>query len=183
LSPSHTSTSDFNVIALYEALDAQRAARELSWRQVTLEFASAYSDLADKLAKAGRPVHPFAQSTIVSMVKRKDTTCQHALIMLRWLGRAPEEFVSGGKVKAVPLPTVGADRMLRWHLPALYEALNTERQGSHLTWPQLATEIGCSPGQLNAIHKLKYAIGMVLAMRITGWLNRPAADFVVSAER
>ncbi len=172
----------FDVAALYRALETQRATRGLSWQQVLLEFASASRGLADKMRKAGRPMHPFALSTIKTMVKRRNTTCQHALIMLRWLDRAPEDFVRGGNVSPVKLPLAGTDKLLRWDLPALYEALNDERLKRGLKWAGLAAEIRCSPSQLNGIHKLKYAINMILAMRITGWLQRPAADFVIPAE-
>jgi hypothetical protein len=44
------------------------------------------------------------------MATRGDTTCQHALFMLRWLGRAPETFVPGPAACATraALPVAGS---------------------------------------------------------------------------
>ena len=46
-----------------------------------------------------------------------------------------------------------------------------------MTWIALAG----SPGQLTGLRTAKYATTMDLAMRITQWLGRPAADFVYPA--
>jgi len=34
--------------------------------------------------------HPISSTTITGVSKRGDTSCQHALFMLRWLERSPE---------------------------------------------------------------------------------------------
>ena len=36
-------------------------------------------------------------------------------------------------------------------------------------------------GQLTGLKTARYATGMVLAMRITQWVGRPAADFIYMA--
>ncbi len=117
------------------------------------------------------------------MAKRGDTTCQHALFFLRWLGRSPESFIAGDEPKTFerPLPAVGADRRLRWNLKKLNGALDAQRRERGLTWKQLADELRCTPSQLTGIRTARFAIGMRLAMRITRWLGRPAADFVYAA--
>jgi hypothetical protein len=51
-----------------------------------------------------------------------------------------------------------------------------------MTWPELARELRCTPSQLTGIRTARFAIGMTLAMRIVGWLGRPAADFIDAAE-
>ena len=79
-------------------------------------------------------------------------------------------------------PQAGPDRRLRWTLKGLYEALNTKRQLEELTWPALAIVLRCTPNQLTGLRTAKFATGMTLAMRITQWLDRPAADFVYAAK-
>jgi len=169
---------DFDIAALFEALDSQRRNRALSWQGVAQEL----WDQSAALNKR-RNDHPISASTLTGMVKRKDTTCQHALFMLRWLGRAPESFVPGSTVDAprTALPFVGPDQRLRWNLQELYDALDSRRRERSFTWPQLAQELQCSPSQLTGIKRARFAIGMRLAMRIVAWLDRPARDFVHAA--
>jgi trans-aconitate methyltransferase len=49
------------------------------------------------------------------------------------------------------------------------------------TWAQTAQDLGCQPGQLTGLKTARYATGMGLAMRITQWVGRPAADFMYLA--
>jgi hypothetical protein len=169
---------DFDVHALYRALDGQRAGRGLSWNGVAREMWELSAEL-----NARRNDHPIAGSTLVNMNRRGASTCQHVLFMLRWLGKAPEDFVPGVVVsRKHALPRVGADRRLRWSLLEVYAALDTERGRRGLTWRTVAAELGCGPSQLTSMRKLRYAIEMKLAMRIVAWVGRPAADFVYAAE-
>lgn len=81
---------DFDGVALFEALNATRSARQLSW-----------SDVADEIWRMSvvlnraRIDHPIAPSTLINVDRRGNTSCQHALFMLRWLGRVPEDFLRG----------------------------------------------------------------------------------------
>jgi hypothetical protein len=168
---------DFDTGALFDALDAQRVSRSLTWPQVARELWQQSAVL-----NLHRHDHPISSSTITGMAKRGDTTCQHALFILRWLGRSPESFIPGSTVKDTPLPPAGPDRRLRWDLHSLYDALNKQRKERHMTWLQVALVLHCTPHQLNGISRARFAIGMKLAMRITQWLERPAADFVYSAK-
>jgi hypothetical protein len=170
--------SDFDIGALFEALDSQRRDRALSWQGVAKEL----WDQSAVLNKR-RNDHPISASTITGIAKRGDTTCQHALFMLRWLGRTPESFMPGSRVDAqrTALPLAGPDQRLRWHLRKLYEALDSQRRERSFTWTQLAHELQCSPSQLSGIKRARFAIGMRLAMRIVTWLDRPARDFVCAA--
>ena len=169
---------DFDARALFEALDRQRSERALSWRQVAEAIWEQSSELNER-----RHDHPIAVETVTGMWKRNNVSCQHALFMLRWIGRPPEEFVprpvegSAG----VGLPTVGPDRRLRWNLTALHEAMDISRREQHLTWKSLADHLGCTQNQLMGIKRARFAIGMRLAMRITQWLARPASDFIYAA--
>lgn len=172
------SLPDFDISALFEALEAQRTSRGLSWAQVAHEFWEQSAVLNQRRGGG----HPMSPSTITAMAKRGNTTCQHALIMLRWLGRSPESFIPGGGGKGAPLPPAGPDRCLRWDLRSLYDALDARRQERQMTWPQAARALRCTPNQLTGIRRARYATNMRLAMRITQWLGRPAADFVYAAE-
>lgn len=149
----------------------------MSWPQVAEAIWSQYADLNDR-----RRDHPISPATITGMAKRGDTTCQHAQFMLRWLERSPESFLRGDGIRhEAPLPPCGPDRRLRWYLPRLYEVLDARRKERALTWARLAAELRCTPNQLTGIRRARFAIGMRLAMRITQWLGRPAADFIYAA--
>jgi hypothetical protein len=82
---------EFSVDALYQALEAQRMARGLSWRQVADEIWNLSTELNEQ-----RCDHPISPSTLSGMRVRHETSCQHALFMLRWLQRTPESFVVDG---------------------------------------------------------------------------------------
>ncbi len=146
--------------------------------------------MSSELAKRRGEDHPIAASTLTNVAKRGDTSCQHALFMLRWLGCPPEDFVVGAApATRAPLPVAGPDRRLRWHLhatprrdvPGLYEALDQRRRECDTTWPALARELQCGSSQLTGLRRARFAVGMTLAMAITQWLARPAADFVYAA--
>jgi hypothetical protein len=171
---------DFDARALFEALDRQRLERSLSWRQAAEAIWEQSSEL-----NSSRHDHPIAVETIKGMGERGDTSCQHALFMLRWINSAPESFIPHPVESStvVGLPVAGPDRRLRWNLGALYNALNSRRREEHLTWKALADLLGCTQSQLTGIKTARFAIGMRLAMRITQWLGRPAADFIYAARR
>jgi|HubBroStandDraft_6_1064221.scaffolds.fasta_scaffold575982_1 hypothetical protein len=177
--PTRNAQIDFDIGALFDALDSQRRNRALSWQGVAQELWDQSAAL-----NARRGDHPISASTLTGMAKRRDTSCQHALFMLRWLGRAPEGFMPGSTAdaKRTALPFAGADQRLRWDLQKLHAALDAQRRERSFTWPQLAHELHCSPSQLSGIKRARFAIGMRLAMRIVTWLDRPARDFVHAAD-
>lgn len=167
----------FDAIAFFEAMDDQRVKRALSWRQVADEIWAQSAVLNRE-----RQDHPISPSTLTGIGRRGDCTCQHALFILRWLGRTPESFVSPSLIPGTPLPPAGPDRRLRWSLPALYEALNARRLDQQLTWAELAGQLQCSTSQLTGIRTARFAIGMRLAMKIVQWLERPATSFIYVAK-
>jgi hypothetical protein len=178
-------TAEFDALALFAALDAHREERGLSWSGVAREIWESSSEL-----NARRGDHPISPATLTGMAKRGDISCQHALFMLRWLGCSPESFLRGATtVGGSALPDAGPDRRLRWNLhatprrqrPGLYEAMDDRRRSEGLTWPELAQRLRCTPSQLSGLRTARFAISMTLAMRITQWLERPAADFVYAA--
>src|SRR6185437_14863658 len=132
--------SDFDAFAMYAAMDAQRLERGLSWQKVAREIWEQSAAL-----NLRRHDHPISPSTLTGVGKRGDCTCQHALFMLRWLGRTPESFTTGSVIPpgTDALPIVGSDRRLRWNLGALYETLDARRRERKLTWRELASTLQC----------------------------------------
>ena len=169
----------FECGALYDALDRRRERGGLGWY-----------DLADELwqqsdaLNAVRPDdHPLCGGAVQRLQHHEKTSCQYALFMLRWLGRAPEDFLSGSVVDVgdVRLPEAGADSRLRWDLAALHAALDERRRHEGLTWTALAQGLGCTPSRLTHLRTARLA-DMTLVMRATQWLRRPAAAFIHPAQ-
>jgi len=174
--PAIATRPRFDGIALYEAMDAERIERGFSWRQVADQIWAQSEQLNRR-----RRDHPISPSTLTGIARRRDCTCQHALFILRWLGRSPESFV-GRTERRFALPQSGPDRRLRWDLQALYDALDARRREQQLSWVELARQVGCSQHQLTGIRTARYAIGMKLAMSLVQWLDEPAARFIYAAE-
>jgi hypothetical protein len=166
----------FDATALYDAMEAQRIDRGLSWRQVADQLWAQSSLLNRK-----RNDHPISPGTLTGIARRRDCTCQHALFILRWLERSPESF-AGRAERRFALPPAGPDRRLRWDLSSLYTALDARRREQHLSWAQLASQLRCSQHQLTGIRTARYAIGMRLAMSIVQWLDQPASTFICAAK-
>lgn len=168
----------FDTSALYRALDARRTELGLSWNGVARQIWELSCDLNDR-----RRDHPISASTLTNMAKNPRTSCQHALFILRWLGRTPESFLQDavGDDRGFALPDAGPDRRLRWALKLLYATMDEKRQQEELTWSVLAALLGCNPNQLTALRTATFATGMDVAMRIVQWIGRPAADFVYPA--
>ena len=117
----------FDYRGLYEALDARRATREMTWREVSLETGVAASTLT-RTQRGG----PMEADGVRAMVA--------------WLGRAPEHFVrtEPDRPKPPPMVRVSAARgkIRRLDSNALYRALDRERRSQGLTWSQVAAAVG-----------------------------------------
>jgi hypothetical protein len=169
--------TDFDVQALFDALEAKRLSEGLTWRGATDTIWKMSEELNNR-----RHDHPISPATLTGMPKRGATSCQHALFMLRWLERVPESFVSGVELtEEMALPVVGSDRRLRWSLAQLYEALDASRKEQGLTWKELSRLLQCTDNQLTGLRTARYATNMTLAMRIVRWLGRPAAEFIYAS--
>lgn len=164
----------FDCGALFAALDTRRRERGLGWYELADEMWQQSAELNARHAD-----HPLCGGAVQRLPVRGATSCQYALFMLRWLDRAPEEFLTGAvaDVGDVRLPRAGPDRRLRWALDELHAALNARRQEAGLTWAGLAEELGCTPNRLTNLRTARRA-DMDLAMRATQWLGRPAAAFI-----
>jgi hypothetical protein len=165
----------FDCGALFETLDAQRRDRGLGWYELADELWEQSSDLNAERTDD----HPLCGGAVQRLQERGATSCQYALFMLRWLHRAPEDFLTGAVVDVgdVRLPEAGADSRLRWDLNQLHTALNKQRQERNLTWAALADELGCTPSRLTNLRTARLA-DMDLAMRVTQWIGQPAAAFI-----
>jgi len=164
----------FDFAAFFAAVDDARRERDMGWYHLA-------DQLWDQSAQlnAERGDHPLCGGAVSRLGARGETSCQYALYLLRWLGRAPEEFLAGptADVGDVRLPHPGADSRLRWDLAQLHTALNQERQRQRLTWAGVAEQIGCSSSRLTNLRTARMA-DMALVMRVTQWLRRPAAEFI-----
>lgn len=173
--------SPFDAGALYSAMDARRLEHGLSWTKVAVQIWELSAEL--NALRSDHPISPSTLSNMATLSTRPRTSCQHALFMLRWLGRTPESFL----VDPPPddtrfaLPAAGPDRRLRWALKLTYAAMDEQRQAAGLTWTEVADVLGCTPSQLTGLRTARFATNMDLAMRIVQWLGRPAADFVYPA--
>jgi hypothetical protein len=164
----------FDGDALVAALDARRVALGLGWPALAQVLTQQSSGL-----RAALNDHDVCSGALVRTVKRGSMSCQYAVMLLQWLGRAPEEFLIGQRreVGEVRLPTAGPDVRLRWDLPQLHGALNAQRRERDLTWSALGAHLGCTPSRLTNLRSARLA-DMELTMRLTQWLGRPAAEFV-----
>jgi hypothetical protein len=173
-----TGRPDFDFAAFFAAFDAERRDRGLGWYEFADELWQQSSEL-----NVQRMDHPLCGGAVKRLGTRSGTSCQYALFMLRWLGRPPEEFLSGSVVDvgAAQLPDPGPDMRLRWDLNQLYTVLNARRQACGLTWSGLAQELGYTPSRLTNLRTARIA-DMNLTMRVTQWLGRPAADFIHPAD-
>jgi hypothetical protein len=170
--------ADFDVAALFEALDSEREARGLSWSGVAQSIWALSSELNCRTDS-----HPISSSTLRGMPRRGATSCQHALFMLRWLGRSPESFLEGAAPdNGPPMPAAGTDKRLRWSLRRLHQALEESRAERGMTWSEVATELRCTPNQLTGLRTARFATSIKIAMRIVQWVGRPSSDFIYPAD-
>lgn len=170
-----TSLPTFDFAAFVSAFDAKRRNLELGW----YDFADELWDMSSELNAIRTNDHPLCGGAVSRLGTRGEASCQYSLYMLRWLGQAPEEYLTGPVIDVGPrqLPEAGPDQRLRWDLNQLHTALNAQRLERGLTWAALGQEIGCTPSRLTNLKTAKIA-DMGLVMRVTQWLGKPAAEFV-----
>lgn len=168
----------FDCDALFEALDQERRRRGLDLFPLAAELWQQSSEL-----NAQRTDHPLCGGAIMRLPRRKAISCQHALFMLRWPDRAPEDFLTGPAVDVgnATLPRAGSGSRLRWDLAQLHTALNEQRRDRDLTWAALAVLLDCTPSRLTNLRTARFA-DMDLTMRVTQWLRQPAATFIHPAQ-
>jgi transcriptional regulator with XRE-family HTH domain len=161
---------EFDIPALYDALDERRRSRGLSWAQVARELSERFGSV---------PARAIGPSTLIGMRRRRAIDGDGVLQMLRWLGRSPESFVRGHTRETDPadlLPDIGPSHVLRFDAQAIFTALDGARAARGLTWRQVADEIGGM--QSGSLTRLAQGgrVGFPDIMRIAAWLERPAAS-------
>jgi hypothetical protein len=166
--------SDFDLRALYDALDEQRRLRGMGWAAVTREI--------NRFKTEG---HPIATSTITGLKNKAVGEGDGILQMLLWLRRTPESFVPGfeeADAERFRLRELEREQTLRWDTKALHSALNAQRQARGMTWKEVAKEIGgFTPGMLTNLAK-GGRTGFPGVMRIVRWLGQPAAGFTRASD-
>jgi hypothetical protein len=164
----------FDGDAMIRVLAVQRSGRDLDWNDVAMELHGQSGELNAELGR-----NCMCSGALVRTVRRGTISCQYAIIILRWIGRAPEDFLRRKAVDVgeTRLPTVGPDYRLRWDLPALHTELNDYRQDAGLTWTALGRELECTPNRLTNLRTARET-DMDLAMRVTQHIARPAAAFI-----
>ena len=152
----------FDPQALYEAVDARRRERGMTW-----------ADLSRELR--------ISTSTIQGLTKRGRLELDGVIGLARWVGRTVESF-AGGDGGPSPRPSSHGEtgRFLRFQTAALYAALDEERERRAMTWAGIAGEIWpsgeCGPNQLERLAKGGRAdVHTVLAL--CQWLGRTVQSF------
>src|SRR5262245_9386057 len=117
---------DFDLRALYAALDEQRQARGLTWAETTRQINAAGSVV----------MHPISTSTVVGLRSKPIAEADGVLQMLRWLNRTPESFVHGldETLATSRLPEADNRDVLRFDTTKLHGELERKRKSLGLTW-------------------------------------------------
>ena len=163
--------ADFDLGALHNALDAKRTAEDLSWAGVARAINSRFDAMP-----ATRAV---SASTISGVGRRSTAEGDGVLQMLLWLDRTPESFVPGHPLADAPEARLAAappDSILRFDRVALHTAMDKARSALDVSWQEIAVEVGCTPGQLTSLASSGRVV-FPMVMRLTGWLEAPAARF------
>ena len=160
---------DFDLKALYQALDEQRSRRGLSW-----------TGAAREISRSLRPGHPISTSTITGIKDRDSAEGDGILQMLIWLDRSPESFIAGfagAGAERYRLPDPGENKVLRWDTRALHAAVDARRQELGLSWAETALQMETiSPSMLAHLSR-GGRTSVPAVMRMVVWVGRPAAEF------
>ena len=169
--------TDFSLLALYAALDAQRQARGLSWPQVLMEMGRGSK-------RTSTSTRRLSLSTVTGTRFRAAAEGDGVLAMLRWLNRTPESFVPGHRKSndiGARLPDIPDGKVLRFDARKLHAAVDARRIERKVTWTQVANEMGFRAASLTRLSK-GGRVGFPGVMRIFRWLDRPAADFTRASD-
>jgi hypothetical protein len=163
-------TTDFDLAALYAALDAQRQMRGITWQQAMRGINGQPERTAAK--------HPIARTTVSGLRTGTLAEGDGVLQMLRWLNRTPESFVPGCEASdAHRLPPIRPDQILRFDTRKLHAALDAQRLDRNLTWQRVAQDIGgMSAASLTHLRK-GGRTAFPFVTRMARWLGQPVADF------
>lgn len=168
--------ADFDLRALFEAIDQKRESEGLSWAAVARQVSARFESMPHTAAVAASTIRGVGTKAVVEG--------DGVLQMLLWLDRTPESFVPGHPLATAPearLADVGPDRILRFDAAALHRAISGRRQERGLTWSKVAAEMSCSSANLTGLATAQ-RVSFPGVMRMIGWLDRPAAGFTRASE-
>jgi hypothetical protein len=154
---------EFDPRALYDAVDAERRQRGMTWASLSKEL-------------------HVSTATIKSMTTRKRAIeLDGVLALARWVGRTVESFAGGD---GGPPPQAGSygttGRFLRFDTAALSATVSEERTRRGMTWDQVAREIWPSgPSRANLLKGMARGgrSNIYTALAVCEWLGRPLHFF------
>jgi hypothetical protein len=169
--------ADFDLSALYAALEARKRQLGLTWTDVVSEISLPFQDCKPRLIRASnlRDLDDTRFGVDAGIVLR----------ILIWLGRSPESFVPGHPGADRPeaqLPPAAAGELPSFDVTRIYARLDTERERRRLSWLQVAQEIGdpFTANGLQRLHRVRI-VRFPAVMRLARWLRCPAASLLVSS--
>ena len=167
---------DFDLLALYAALDHKRQALSMTWSDVARAISTRHSET---------PGSKVSASTVTGIRRRRQVEADGVLQMLRWLDRTPESFGAARcteeKLSAV-LPPIEPHQTLRFDARAIYAALEAKRVANGLSWKQVAQEIGgCAPESLTRLAK-GGRVSFPRVMRVIRWTGEAASEFMRASD-
>lgn len=160
---------DFDLRAVYEAVDDRRRRSALSWAEAVRE-----------ISRVERGQRGMAVSTIRGLEFRPAVEGDGVLQVLLWLDRTPESFIPGfdrPDDARFRLPAPGSGEILRWNARAIYTALCARRDERGVTWSTVAAAIPGSTAASLATLSRGGRVGLPGIMRVVRWLDEPAARF------
>jgi hypothetical protein len=170
--------TDFDLSALYAALEARKRQLGLTWTDVVNEISLPFQNCKPRLIRASnlRDLDDTRFGVDAGIVLR----------ILIWLGRSPESFVPGHPGADRPeaqLPPAAAAELPSFDVTRIYARLDTERERRRLSWLQVAQEIG-DPFTANGLQRLHRGriVRFPAVMRLARWLRCPAASLMVSSK-
>lgn len=170
--------ADFDMNALYAALEARKHELGLTWTDLVSEIGAPFQNCKPRLIRASnlRDLDNARFGVDAGIVLR----------ILIWLGRSPESFVPGHPGADRPdsqLPAAAAGELPSFDVTRIYAKLDTERERRRLSWLQVAQEIG-DPFTANGLQRLHRGrvVRFPAVMRLARWLRCPAASLMIRGE-
>ncbi|MGE0161251.1 MAG: hypothetical protein AB7T31_17785 [Gemmatimonadales bacterium] len=167
---------DFDLKALYAALDEKRRSLAMTWADVARAVGTRHADRPDTKVSAG---------TITGMLRRRSVEADGVLQMLRWLDRTPESFCGQdhGEPLSASAPAVLPGRTLRFDAAAIHAALDAKRAALGASWATVAREIGgYSPQNLTRLAQ-GGRVAFPGIMRVVRWTEVPSTRFMRATSR
>jgi hypothetical protein len=154
---------DFDVGALFEAVDEQAERRGMSLSQVNKEIAWMSLPTLKRMRERGG-----------------SASCQHVMPLIQWVGRTPESFTlhaEGFEGALLPDPRPGRWRWY-WNMPELAAAVDQQAHDRGMTLADVGDELGCGLGAMKHLRETRYGTTISVAMRVSRWLGRTATSFL-----